>query len=435
MDTFTNNAPNWGNLVDTDSENIISGHEQSPKRIDGVRTFTDGERFILHWYYTTHIKPFLDRIKEAKLQMNIAAKQGQYLVKLQDLFSAKQKDDEKKVKEEIDQIEAEIQEEKSKLPADYQFDKEEKKAKAERKKVTWQNTKKIAAFMLVGFLIEALTFIATKSFQNETLGWDIIMTRLLFLFGIYMESAYLYIKYIKTRSKAVMVFVALSILASAACLLHVIAAALINDVPSTAENLNFGLEQLTAGSGNEETTTGLISKFLSHVGLPEFIFSSVLCFGEIIFDVTSIKKETSTKTSPKNEEKSNQEASIQDPDYTQLAISKTLEHIERLTREKNDKYLKLEQNSVRNAKTMDKIKEMLGAAEKRQNEASKECDKCVADFEASTFLVWDKINGHDRLLIKECAFRSKGKTSQNLAFEPVSQKDIETYYLSKLNNL
>lgn len=430
MDTFTHNDPNWGNLIKTDSDRIINGQDKQPERIDGIRTFTDGERCILHWYYTSHIKPYLDKTKEAKTRMEIAAQQGRYLVKLQNALTEKQKDEEKKLKEKTEQLDNEIQEEKSKLPSTIQYNQEGKQAKAEKKENTKQNFKKIMTFMLVGFLIEALAFIATKSFQNETLGWDVITTRLLFLLGIYLESAYLYVKYIKTRSKVVKAFVALSILASAACLLHVIAAALINDVPDVTENLYFGLEQLTAETGGEELSTGLFTKLLSHPGLIEFIFSSLLCFCEIIItlDVTPSKKGVLSNTT------TNEKAISREPKYDQLETKMILEHIESLTREKDECRQKDEQDKERHAKQSDRIKEMLKEAENQQNEALKEMDKNLTDFESSTFLVWEKINGHDRLLQKECAFRNKGKMTQELVWEPVTQKDIETYYLSKHNN-
>lgn len=430
MDTFTYNDPNWGNLINTDSDRIINGQDKQPERIDGIRTYTDGERCILHWYYTSHIKPFLDKIKEAKTRMEIATKQGLYLLKLQDVLTAKQKDEEKKLKVKTEQLDNEIQEEKNKLPSTLQHNQEKRQAKAEKKENTKQNFKKIMTFMLVGFLIEALAFIATKSFQNETLGWDVITTRLLFLLGIYLESAYLYVKYIKTRNKVAKAFVALSILASAACLMHVIAAAVINDVTAVSENLYFGLEQLTSETESEETSTGLITKLLAQPGLIEFLFSSLLCFCEIIItlDVTPSKK--GIRSNPTT----NEEAISQGPNYDQLGIKMTLEHIESLTREKDEIRQKAQQDKERLAKQIDRIKEMLKATENQQNEASKELDKNLTDFESSTFLVWEKINGHDRLLQKEYAFRSKGKTTQKLVLEPVTQKDIETYYLSKHNN-
>lgn len=417
MDTSTHKAPNLLELAKMDARKIMEGTGNLPKRIGGVRTFTEAEKRILLFYYIILIKPILDKIDEAKRKRKQAAETGKRLV-----LKAEQLQNES-TQIDIQRIQKEIEEEKSKLPSSLQTNGTDEQAKTEKKKETRQNLKKIMAFMLVGFLIEALAFIATKSFQNETLGWDVITTRLLFLLGIYLESAYLYIRYIKTRNKVVKGFVALSILASAACLLHVIAAALLNDVSETSTTVNYGLQQLAEATNSSDTSTGWGTKFLSYPGLVEFVFSSLLCFGEIILnlDITKTKNEECEDSSTK------EETYYLEPDFNQLSNEQTLEHIEELERQKDIAKKIMSDQTDQNDSIIAKCEE----AKSNGIDAKKIEDELLEEIVLRFLDILEVINCYGQIRKQELDYRNKGKPSPDYIVEPIYYEDVVSFNISQ----
>ena len=363
-------------------------------RDGGKRVFTYGEQERLAQNVSS-IHHSLSRINAIRTEQSILNEQRDIL--LQSLTESSTR-----YQEQINDLDEELQvkeQEKQRIVAQCRHRDtggEEPKAEnhsAASRKEKRAATKKILKFILVMFIAEVVTYLATIHFQKETLSLDVILWRFVFVLAIFVYTWILYAKYLKSPNRTMKGLLFGCILMSFFSTIHSIVVAALGMVsvePDATISLN-------AVAQTVESRGGVLDFILYNPGLIEFVLATGIVFAGEAVSIDN-KKKGEVSVAPTDVKQT------QDDQWGKAELRQAERHLQEvetiiftLSEKKKTILLDMKANVEKRESQLQVISGQIDAMNAEVEELTRKID-------SECSIGADNANSYDRLLQKECTY-------------------------------
>lgn len=407
--------------VGEDASQTITGGTRLPSRdASGNRFYNIGENRVFR-IFEPKVRLIQNAIKKALKELGICEATrkilGAELQAAQKKYETDQHADEEKLAMLDDQIEkAEMEVTPMSLPAE---DEAPKKKEKKRKEYGW------LSFLLVTFVSEFVTTLATFNLQREALSFGAIWWRIVYVLVIFYYTVHLYKKYMRTGLLSIKAALVGCILLSFVSLLHAIAVTFLDLEVTTATNIGFDL--VSVQPQDVETSQGifskLIDKLLVNPGLGEMLLATLIV---LLTECTTTNhkkevEETIAETSPLPSE---------EPviiDFGAATQQSAAYHLAILKQKRAKLLERCNNRTAVYEEYVNSINAQLEANELKMEQAQTDLDKNQQEMETLLDKVVSDLANYRKLLLNELAFRLAVEVS-SFTYEPATKADVKAYY-------
>ena len=408
--------------VGEDASQTITGGTQLPSRdASGNRFFNLGENRMLR-IFEPKVRLIQNAIKKALKELGICEATrkilGAELQAAQKKYETEQRADEEKLPKLDEQIEtAEMEVAPMPLPIE---DEAPKKKEKKNREYGW------LSFLLVTFVSEFVTTLATFDLQREALSSGAIWWRIGYVLVIFYYTVHLYKKYMRTGQLSIKAALIGCILLSFVSLLHALAITFLDLDVTTATNIGFDL--VSVQPQDVETSQGisskLIDKLLVNPGLGEMLLATLIVLLTECTTTNHKKKEVVETVAETSSLPSEEPMVIDFGTATQLSAA----HHLAILKEKRAKLLERCNNrTAAYEEYVNSINAQLEANELKMEQAQTDLDKNQQEMETLLDKVVSDLANYRKLLLNELAFRLAVEVS-SFTYEPATKADVKAYY-------
>lgn len=408
--------------VGEDASQTITGGTQLPSRdASGNRFYNIGENRVFR-IFEPKVRLIQNAIKKALKELGICEATrkilGAELQAAQKKYETEQRADEEKHAKLDDQIEtAEMEVAPMPLPVE---DEAPKKKEKKNREYGW------LSFLLVTFVSEFVTTLATFDLQREALSSGAIWWRIGYVLVIFYYTVHLYKKYMRTGQLSIKAALIGCILLSFVSLLHAIAVTFLDLDVTTATNIGFDL--VSVQPQDVETSQGisskLIDKLLVNPGLGEMLLATLIVLLTECTTTNHKKKEVVETVAETSSLTSEEPMVIDFGAATQLSAAQHLA----ILKEKRAKLLERCNNrTAAYEEYVNSINAQLEANELKMEQAQTDLDKNQQEMETLLDKVVSDLANYRKLLLNELAFRLAVEVS-SFTYEPATKADVKAYY-------
>lgn len=408
--------------VGEDASQTITGGTQLPSRdASGNRFYNIGENRVFR-IFEPKVRLIQNAIKKALKELGIGEATrkilGAELQAAQKKYETEQRADEEKHAMLDDQIEtAEMEVAPMPLPV---VDEAPKKKEKKNREYGW------LSFLLVTFVSEFVTTLATFDLQREALSSGAIWWRIGYVLVIFYYTVHLYKKYMRTGQLSIKAALIGCILLSFVSLLHAIAVTFLDLDVTTATNIGFDL--VSVQPQDVETSQGisskLIDKLLVNPGLGEMLLATLIVLLTECTTTNHKKKEVVETVAETSSLTSEEPMVIDFGAATQLSAAQHLA----ILKEKRAKLLERCNNrTTAYEEYVNSINAQLEANELKMEQAQTDLDKNQQELETLLDKVVSNLANYRKLLLNELAFRLAVEVS-SFTYEPATKADVKAYY-------
>ena len=407
--------------VGEDASQTIAGGTQLPLRdASGNRFYNIGENRVFR-IFEPKVRLIQNAIKKALKELGIGEATrkilGAELQSAQKKYETEQRADEEKLAKLDDQIEtAEMEVAPMPLPVE---DEAPKKKENKRKEYGW------LSFLLVTFVSEFVTTLATFDLQREALSSGAIWWRIGYVLVIFYYTVHLYKKYMRTGLLSIKAALIGCILLSFVSLIHAIAVTFLDLDVTTATNIGFDL--VSVQPQDVETSQGisskLIDKLLVNPGLGEMLLATLIVL--LTECTTTNHKKEVVETVAETSSLPSEEPMLID---FGTATQQSAAHHFAILKEKRAKLLERCNNrTTAYEEYVNSINAQLEANELKMEQAQTDLDKNQQEMESLLDKVVSDLANYRKLLLNELAFRLAVEVS-SFKYEPATKADVKAYY-------
>ncbi len=383
-----------------------------------MRSYTPGEEAILNSHKTDY-RQNKDTVKKAQKDLDDC--NSEYLQIEQDLDKASSKDakNDREWNDMYNQKGQQLEQLEHEYPTD---DQEEDDNDELMRKERRARAKKIASFVVIALVAEAVIAGATIHLQQETMSMDVILWRLGYIFSIYIFTCILYAKYLKTRIKALKWLLISTFMMSFACLVHTVALVFFNtDVTAPVVAADFTLNTAETAAA-EISEGGFFTKLMQTPGLLEFIICIALVFIGEAFDLD-------TKDNDVAETETNESSANNDGKANHYEVRKAIAKKRKAQIKKELKTLlkDLEDRKDRLTDIVNKTERRFNIIEENESKAREKSQRAKDKNEALINELFQELTEYDLSLKENLAYELIVDAS-TIIIEPITKMDIEAYY-------
>ncbi len=403
--------------VGEDASQTITGGTRLPSRdASGNRFYNIGENRVFR-IFEPKVRLIQNAIKKALKELGICEATrkilGAELQAAQKKYETEQRADEEKHAKLDDQIEtAEMEVAPMPLPVEDE---------APKKKEKKEENKGLLSFLLISFVAEVVTTLATFDLQRESLSAGAIWLRIGYVVVIFLYTAILYKRYMSKRLVPIKVALIGCVFLAFVSLLHALAVTFLGLDEAVVTNTGFDL----IPTQPQETETGhgfLYGFILNQPGLAEMLLGAFLTLAAESFTIDRKKKEevaTNTVSTASTEPET-----IDLGDAIQITNSQHLA----ILKEKRAKLLERCNNrTAAYEEYVNSINAQLEANELKMEQAQTDLDKNQQEMETLLDKVVSDLANYRKLLLNELAFRLAVEVS-SFKYEPATKADVKAYY-------
>lgn len=416
MNSTTPNNPIL-TAVGEDASQTITGGAQLPSRdASGSRFFNLGENRVLR-IFEPKVRLVYNAIKKALKELGIGEATrnilGAELQAAQNKYEKDQHADEENLAKLDDQIETtELEVAPMPLPVE-----DEAPKKKEKKK----ENQGLFSFLLISFVAEIVTTLATFNLQRESLSAGAIWLRIGYVVVIFLYTAILYKRYMSKRLVPLKVALIGCVFLAFVSLLHALAVTFL-ELDATAIT-NTGFDLIPTQAEETETSHGFLYGFMfNQPGLAEMLLSTFLTLTAESFTLDRKKKEeVATKTVS---------TASMEPETTDWggAIQITNSHHLAILKERRAKLLeRCNKRTAAYEEYVNSINAQLETNELKMEQAQTDLDKNQQEMETLLDKVVSDLANYRKLLLNELAFRL-GVEESSFKYEPATKADVKAYY-------
>lgn len=408
--------------VGEDASQTITGGAQLPSRdASGSRFFNLGENRTLR-IFEPKVRLVYNAIKKALKELGIGEATrkilGAELQAAQNKYAKAQHTDEESLAKLDDQIEtAELEVAPMPLPVE---DEAPKKKEKKNREYGW------LSFLLVTFVSEFVTTLATFDLQREALSSGAIWWRIGYVLVIFYYTVHLYKKYMRTGQLSIKAALIGCILLSFVSLLHAIAVTFLDLDVTTATNIGFDL--VSVQPQDVETSQGisskLIDKLLVNPGLGEMLLATLIV---LLTECTTTNHKKKEVVETVAETSSLPSEELISDDFGTATRQSAAQHLA-ILKEKRAKLLERCNNrTAAYEEYVNSINAQLEANELKMEQAQTDLDKNQQEMETLLDKVVSDLANYRKLLLNELAFRLAVEVS-SFKYEPATKADVKAYY-------